>query len=443
MSMEKTTDGDLGRSVSATLATHSSVYSGRGRGGFSHRSIVALALCAAANSGTVGRLHSGYATAPRTPLPMKRLTGVDDVLPAFSGAPARQGTLTSIDLFAGAGGLTAGLRRGSERIRTIRAVEHDAAAAATFEANHGQGIAYAGGIEEWLDQESVPEVDLVVGGPPCQGFSQLNRNRVGVERNALWEKYAATIAEAKPRWFVMENVATFLKAPEYQQMLTWTQPGGLLKDWVVEARVLLAADFGAPQKRRRAVVLGHRKDVSPLGFPWPSHDETSHPTVRAALSGVRPAVTATDLPDRRTEFAGRKFPGPFRTDELHLTRQYAPISLARFRSVPAGGNRFDLPDELKTPCWRVHTTGSGDVMGRLHWDRPSVTIRTEFFKPEKGRYLHPTENRAITHFEAARIQGFADDYLWVGSKSEIARQIGNAVPLALGSALGAAIGERA
>ena len=82
-------------------------------------------------------------------------------------------------------------------------------------------------------------------------------------------------------------------------------------------------------------------------------------------------------------------------------------------------------------------------MGRLHWDRPSVTIRTEFFKPEKGRYLHPTENRAITHFEAARIQGFADDYLWVGSKSEIARQIGNAVPLALGSALGAAIGERA
>lgn len=78
-------------------------------------------------------------------------------------------------------------------------------------------------------------------------------------------------------------------------------------------------------------------------------------------------------------------------------------------------------------------------MGRLNWDRPSVTIRTEFFKPEKGRYLHPTEHRAITHFEAARIQGFPDDYLWVGSKTEIARQIGNAVPLALGAALGRTI----
>ena len=82
-------------------------------------------------------------------------------------------------------------------------------------------------------------------------------------------------------------------------------------------------------------------------------------------------------------------------------------------------------------------------MGRLYADRPSVTIRTEFFKPEKGRYLHPTEHRAITHFEAARLQGFPDGYLWVGTKAEIARQIGNAVPLALGRALGATIAQAA
>ena len=87
----------------------------------------------------------------------------------------------------------------------------------------------------------------------------------------------------------------------------------------------------------------------------------------------------------------------------------------------------------------MHTSGSGDVMGRMVWEKPSVTIRTEFFKPEKGRYLHPTEHRAITHFEAARLQGFPDDYLWVGSKVDIARQIGNAVPLPLGRALGEAI----
>jgi DNA (cytosine-5)-methyltransferase 1 len=319
-------------------------------------------------------------------------------------------------------------------------VEWDVAAAATFEANHGAGLVYAGGIEEWLSDEKVPEVDLVVGGPPCQGFSQLNRQRVGLERNALWEKYAVTIARASPKWFVMENVARFLSAPEYQELVSWTRPGGLLADWMLDARVLLAADYGAPQKRRRAVVIGHRRDVSPAGFPEPTHSRDAHPSVAGAFRGVPLTVTTTNLPNWTTVYRDRELPGPFRSDELHLTRDYEDRSRRRFRSIPPGGNRFDLPDELKTPGWRVHTSGSGDVMGRLVWGRPSVTIRTEFFKPEKGRYLHPTEHRAITHFEAARLQGFPDDYLWVGSKVDIARQIGNAVPIALGRALGQAIG---
>lgn len=347
--------------------------------------------------------------------------------------------ITSIDLFAGAGGLTAGLHEGCRRIRTVRAVEHDVAAAATFELNHGTGIAYAGGIEQWLSDEEVPEVDLVVGGPPCQGFSQLNRNKVGAERNALWEKYAETIARAKPKWFVMENVSTFLKSPEYLQFIGLTQPGGLLADWKLDACVLMAADYGAAQKRKRTVVIGHRRDVVAPGFPVPTYARDTHPTVGEALNGVTRAVTAIELPRRKTTYAGRQFPGAFRSDELHLTRDYEDRSRQRFREIPAGGNRFDLPDYLKTPGWKKHTSGSGDVMGRLVWERPSVTIRTEFFKPEKGRYLHPTEHRAITHFEAARIQGFPDDYLWVGSKVDIARQIGNAVPLPLGRALGQAI----
>jgi|JI10StandDraft_1071094.scaffolds.fasta_scaffold02562_7 DNA (cytosine-5)-methyltransferase 1 len=375
---------------------------------------------------------------------MKRLTEVDDVLPPFSPGEAGTETITSIDLFAGAGGLTAGLHQGSDRIRTVRAVEHDIAAAATFEENHGRNLVYASGIEEWLAEEEVPQVDLIVGGPPCQGFSQLNRNRVGVERNALWEKYAVTISRAQPKWFVMENVSTFLKAREYQQLLSWTERNGILSNYVVDARVLLAADYGAPQKRRRTVVIGHRRDVVAPGFPAPTHDRSTHLTVAQAFANVRPAVTDIDLPHpRTTEFSGRSFPGPFRSDELHLTRHYQELSRRRFRAIPAEGNRFDLPDMLKTPCWRAHTSGSGDVMGRLYADRPSVTIRTEFFKPEKGRYLHPTEHRAITHFEAARLQGFPDGYLWVGTKAEIARQIGNAVPLALGRALGATIAQAA
>src|SRR5690606_19163825 len=116
------------------------------------------------------------------------------------------------------------------------------------------------------------QVDLVVGGPPCQGFSQLNRARVGVERNTLWQKYAETIAKATPKWFVMENVASFLKSAEYGEFASLTLPGGILADWKLEARVLLAAAYGAPQKRRRAVLIGHRRDVPAPGFPVPTHD---------------------------------------------------------------------------------------------------------------------------------------------------------------------------
>ena len=103
--------------------------------------------------------------------------------------------------------------------------------------------------------------------------------------------------------------------------------------------------------------------------------------------------------------------------------------------IPEGGNRFDLPDSLKAPCWINHDSGAGDVMGRLYWDRPSVTIRTEFTKPEKGRYLHPTQNRAITPYEGALLQGFPAEHLWVGSKTSIVKQIGNAVPIPLGKAI--------
>lgn len=350
------------------------------------------------------------------------------------------GRLTSIDLFAGAGGLTEGLARAG--IRTVRAVESDLSAAATFEANHGVGTTYAGSIEDWLEGDDVPSADLVVGGPPCQGFSQLNRNRVGTERNSLWKHYAETIRRARPRWFVMENVATFLRSPEFERLQRWTRPDGPLADWSVEAHVLLASDFGAAQNRRRAVVLGSRRDAPRLRWPEATH-VTRRRTVRDALAGIRPSVIEVDLPEGTTSFAGKRFPGTFRTDQLHLTRRYEDLSLRRFRAIPAGGNRFDLPDELKTPCWRAHTSGSGDVMGRLMWERPSVTIRTEFFKPEKGRYIHPTEHRAITHHEAARIQGFPDSYLWVGSKTEIARQIGNAVPVELAQALGSAITDAA
>ena len=108
------------------------------------------------------------------------------------------------------------------------------------------------------------------------------------------------------------------------------------------------------------------------------------------------------------------------------------MSMARYRAIPEEGmNRFDLQKrapELTPGCWIRKTSGGTDLFGRLWWDRPAFTIRTEFFKPEKGRYLHPKQHRPITHREAARLQSFPDHFVFTGSKIEIARQIGNAVP---------------
>ncbi|WP_418606293.1 hypothetical protein [Georgenia sp. SUBG003] len=110
-------------------------------------------------------------------------------------------------------------------------------------------------------------------------------------------------------------------------------------------------------------------------------------------------VGETELPGRWVELDGRSVPGVFRTRDLHVDRHYSSVMKARIRSVPPGGSRLDVADRLLPRCWREHTAGAGDVLGRLSWDRPSVTLRTEFSKPEKGRFLHPDEDRALTLME--------------------------------------------
>ncbi len=352
-----------------------------------------------------------------------------------SGVSERTDRIRVLDLFAGAGGLTCGFHAASDRFETVTAVEMDAEAAATYRQNFGD-VVYQGSIQDWLAAEQVPRADVIVGGPPCQGFSTLGKQDVEDKRNTLWHEYAKTIALAKPMYFVVENVATFLKSKQYEDFLWETHRGKPLAAYRIQSTVLNAADFGAPQARKRAVLIGHLATLPFPGFPEPT-TPGAHVTVRQALKGVRRSVTETLLPPRSVAVGGRVLAGPFKSRELHLGRDYEPLSLARFASIPSGGNRFDLPDALKARCWIGHTKGSGDVMGRMHWDRPSVTIRTEFFKPEKGRYLHPDEDRAITHFEAARLQGFPDDFKWIGSKTSIARQIGNAVPIPLARAIGA------
>ncbi|WP_197680988.1 DNA cytosine methyltransferase [Nocardioides scoriae] len=341
-----------------------------------------------------------------------------------------------MDLFAGCGGLTSGFVS-TGRFAPIAAVEWDLHAAATYAQNFGDHI-HVGDIADWT-RGSLPQADVVVGGPPCQGFSSLGTRDPQDPRNAMWEHYVETLERVRPAFFVMENVPQFLKSTQFAELTGLVRARGRLGAYEIEMQVVNAADHGAAQARRRAVVIGRRRGTREIGLPelWDVRSLSD-----AFPAWLAPRVTKTELPDSVVEFRGRTLPGPFKMRDLHITRDVSDLSRARYAAIPPGGNRFDLPDELSSPCWRRHRSGSGDVMGRLRWDRPSVTIRTEFFKPEKGRYLHPTEDRPITHAEAASIQGFPEDFEWCGTKVSIARQIGNAVPPPLARSIATVVADR-
>ena len=327
---------------------------------------------------------------------------------------------------------------GTSTFEVVASVELDRAAAATYAANFGRDHLFHGRIEDW-PTSAIPPADIVVGGPPCQGFSNLGLRDPLDYRNRLWREYVRVVEKVQPAYFVIENVAAFFKSPQWDLLQLATASDGPLRNYDLQPYTVNAAEFGVPQLRKRAVVLGRHKDRGPL--PDPEGELAGQPekftTVRQALAGLSASVDLDniDLPDDMFDFDGGRLPGAFKTAQLHVTRYLQPLSVERFLAIPEGGNRSNLPWRLQTPGWRKHKTGSMDVMGRLRWDRPSVTIRTEFVKPEKGRYLHPSENRPLTLAEGALLQTFPPDYQWCGAKVSIARQIGNAVPVELGAAL--------
>lgn len=348
--------------------------------------------------------------------------------------------MRTIDLFAGCGGLTEGFLDAG--YTPVFAVEWERHAAATYQVNFG-GHVVCDDISS-VERDDVPVAEVVVGGPPCQGFSQLGTRNPDDPRNHLWKEYAKVVDWVRPAAFVLENVPQFLKSGQFELLQEWVSPGGLLDGYSIATGVLDASDFGVPQRRRRAIVIGVLD--GPASLPKPTHGPDLLPpvTVRDAIGDIYdsyPIPGPSELPDH--EF-GRGIPGPFKARQIHLSRNPTDLSLRRYDHIPEGGNRFDLPRELLPDCWANKPTGTTDVMGRLWWNRPSVTIRTEFYKPEKGRYLHPQfdatdphirVNRPITHWEAARLQTFPDSFMWCGTKIEIARQIGNAVPPVLAGAI--------
>ncbi len=350
-----------------------------------------------------------------------------------------------IDLFAGCGGMTAGFS--AEDYTPVLAVEFNLHAAATYAANFGEDHTIFGDIKS-VKMRQVPKADLVVGGPPCQGFSNLGSKDINDPRNQLWREYLRIVGIAKPDIFVIENVDRFLKSPEFKLLLDEADSGSL-KGYKLSYGHLNAADFGVAQRRIRTIVIGSR--VGPIELPKATHSRNPPPGsgllpwngTASRIAGLPAHPSTTTLPASRIQFFGELVPGVFKASDLHIGRNPTELSLKRYDHVPPGGGRFDVPDHLLPRCWRDKPTGTTDVMGRMQWDFPSHTIRTEFFKPEKGAYLHPQwdsrgrkrVNRPITHLEAARLQGFESDFQWCGSKIEIARQIGNAVPVGLARAI--------
>lgn len=414
--------------------------------------------------------------------------------------PSQSGQIKVMDLFAGAGGFSAGFATyasatGENPFSSVAAVEFDAAAASTYAANFGGAHVYPGDIAQFDPTPFKGQVDVIMGGPPCQGFSGLGKEDPGDPRNELWQEYVRVVSRVHPKLFVIENVDRFLKSPQYRDLCAASEtPGHPLHDYTVIPAVLNAADYGVPQARKRVIVICTHKDFrTPLRHPEATHDKNGFEpetadAPQAALFGPKgdalrkprwvsvedifkrseklPINTGLPEPRKGENPLTRGVPGHYLTTDLHFGRNPVELSRARYAAIPPGGNRKNLQGmyyrlngkneivlstdpayrRLKSPehylstlSWDKHTSGSGDVMGRLRVNAPSVTIRTEFYKPEKGRYLHPREPRPITHYEAALIQGFPEAFKWFGTKTDIARQIGNAVPVGLSRVLAESI----
>jgi len=351
-----------------------------------------------------------------------------------------------IDLFAGAGGMSVGFsRRLGHHFTPVWANDFNGHAVRTYNENLGPHCIH-GDITELLEAEPVPAADVVIGGPPCQGFSLLNKKRRGDRRKQLWRPFLEVVGASHAFVFVMENVPQLLGSEERAEILEAADAIG----FKTASAKLCAADYGVPQTRDRAFIVGCNF-TDPNAF-FPPKRTHWNPRLRDGTIQERFTFDSAYIPEpapwRTVRDAIADLEPPVGTEiredeppyDLQFGRSPTKLSRERYRAIPEEGmSRFDLQERalhLTPDCWIRKTSGGTDLFGRLWWDRPAFTIRTEFFKPEKGRYLHPEQHRPITHREAARFQSFPDRFRFTGTKIEIARQIGNAVPPELAARVG-------
>ncbi|MCY4641511.1 MAG: DNA (cytosine-5-)-methyltransferase [Gammaproteobacteria bacterium] len=370
-----------------------------------------------------------------------------------------KGKLHVLDLFCGCGGLSYGLEWTNKFI-TVCGIDLLPDRIDSFLLNHGYAEGIYGDVRD-LDLDNLIDIagniDVLVGGPPCQGFSSVRPFRALTEndrRNSLAEEYILFVGKFKPSWFVFENVVGMLNHRNggvLTSLLDRLSEMGYKISW----KVINAALYGVPQSRERLLIVGNRLDIE---FKWPA---PTHKMDYRSMAGKRPEVIQTlpifsqDLPDAVTVseaisdlppvHAGQEnnhYSAPPRTEYQKLIRrENSELDLHRATNHSrkmleiikhAGPNISSIPRHLIS-------SGFSSCYSRLDADKPSTTLTVNFVHPASNRCIHPTQDRALTLREGARLQSFPDDFKFAGNIAQIAKQIGNAVPPLLAKAIGEAI----
>lgn len=314
----------------------------------------------------------------------------------------------AVDLFAGCGGLTTGLKRAGFKV--VSAVEKDELAASTYSDNHPEVDLLTEDIVEVEWKKLLPKdsasIDLVAGCPPCQGFSRVRRHNRPLAaddpRNSLVEQFRRIVEELEPLAVFMENVPGIERDERFKAFVARLKA----MKYTVSCKTLELSDYGVPQRRSRVVVLAGK------GFAIPM------PRPRKKKKTVRDAIGSLVIPKKSRNRLHREV-----TD-------HDETALARIRAVPKnGGSRSAWPDDLQLEC-HEEFDGFKDVYGRMWWDEPAPTITGGCINASKGRFVHPQQDRAITLLEAAMLQTFHQRYRFdlARGRYAVAEMIGNALP---------------
>lgn len=345
-----------------------------------------------------------------------------------------------LDLFSGAGGLSFGLEM-NDAFSTVVATDYFNSSLNTIKKNLPKTETIYGNIldknikKQIIEKSKKHNVNMVVGGPPCQGFSNKGK-KLGLNdpRNFLFLEYLDIVKELQPEIFIIENVKTLTTASNGYFM---NEIQNMVRElgYIVSYKVLKASDFGVPQSRERTFIIGSKT----IAFNFDTMKKHNYvPTVKDAISdlhylqsgeGVNIAEYITEPKTEYQKFMRKNSKKLYN----HTATAHSKIALEKLKLIPAEKGKEFLPKELLGKQ-KFKTT-----WGRLEWNKVSPTIDTRFDTPSNGKNSHPELNRAITPREAARIQSFPDSFEFLGSKTEICRQIGNAVPPLLAKAIADAL----